>query len=68
MYYGTYFEHFIGTLADLDNTINAPRKNEQYATNPYFHKHFFFNFSWDGCNTQEKLKNKGYAKFWGANN
>ena len=26
-----------------------------------------FSFSWYGCNTQEKWKKKGYAKFWGAN-
>ena len=24
-----------------------------------------FNFVWDGCKTE--MKNKGYAKFWGAN-
>ena len=28
---------------------------------------YVFNFFWDGCNTQEKKKNKGYAKFWRAN-
>ena len=26
-----------------------------------------FSFSWDGCNTWRNMKNKGYAKFLGAN-
>ena len=27
-----------------------------------------FDFSWDDCNTQEKLaRNHGYAKFWWVN-
>ena len=26
-----------------------------------------FDFSWDDCNSQEKLDNNGYAKFGGVN-
>ena len=34
---------------------------------PKFCISIVFNFSWDGCNTQGEMKNKDYAKFWGAN-
>ena len=26
-----------------------------------------FNFSWDGCKYPGEKENKGYVKFWGAN-
>ena len=34
---------------------------------PKFCISIVFNFSWDGCICPGEMKNKGYAKFWGAN-
>ena len=56
---------FFGTLLTLNATSTFPIMH--LICSPKFCISVVFNFSWDGCNTQEKWKTNVMQKFGGSN-